>query len=159
MAYGTLAVKLAKSLDVPLSKASQFVDDVGASRARQMVEDVSEGASRTVGNWWKPGLVGGTVIGGGYALREQDVRRMRQIAEKSQSQEETVRSIVESDMSPEARKKLLDMYLSNAGGSGGSGSGSGGSGGGLLNDVMGDATSMIVLLIVLVVVLNEVLDQ
>lgn len=118
MAYSTIAVRLARTLDVPIAKAARFIDDVGSTKAARLVDDVENAASgvtRTVTSWWKPAAVGTVAVGGGYTVyqfREQDVEKMREVAEKTQSQEDAIRDIIESDLPPEARQKLVEMYLS-----------------------------------------------
>lgn len=130
MVYSTIAIKLARVAGVPISKAMKLVDDIGAGPAKRLVDDVAERTGKVVddaGNvvddaasrgdsivksYWKPAtVVGATTAGGVFLFREQDVRRMKEIAETEQSADDALADIINSDLPPEARQKLVEMYL------------------------------------------------
>lgn len=155
MAYSTLALRLSDELAVSLSKATRLIDDVGYTRASRLLDDVASTGTKTLSSWWKPALLTGGVVtvgGGTLYYREQDVERMKAIAEQSQSQEDTVRSIIESDLSPEARRALVEMYMRQTGAGGDD---SGGAGGLLGNDTQ----TTLVLIVVVALVLKFALDD
>ena len=170
MVYSTIAIKLAKLAGVPVSKAAKLVDDIGVGPAKRLADDVAARTEKVVddaGNviddgvrtgdslvksYWKPtAVVGLGTAGGFYAFREQDVRRMKEIAETEQSADDALASIIDSDLPPEARQKLVEMYLDSRDRSGGK-KDDNKKGGGLFGD---STTQLVVTLLVVAVVLNS----
>lgn len=147
----TLATKLADELGVSIQKASQFVDDVGAATARKALDEALAAGSRTVTDWWKPVTAGGVVVGGGaLAWRQQDLEQARTIAAQQQDYSSALAAIMESDLSPEAKRELV-VNLSERGPGNQSDSQPG-----LLG---GDVQTTIILLVVLVFVLKFGLEE
>ena len=104
----TLATRLADELGVSIQNASQFVDDVGAPTARRALDEAVAAGSRTVSDWWKPVTAGGVLVGGGaLAWRQQDLEQARAIAAQQQDYSSALASIMESDLSPEAKRELV----------------------------------------------------
>lgn len=173
MVYSTIAIKLAKLAGVPVSKAVKLVDDIGVGPAKRLADDVAARTGKVVddaGNvvstgtkssggivksYWKPtAVVGLGTAGGFYAFREQDVRRMKEIAETKQSADDALASILDSDLPPEARQKLVEMYLDSRDRSGGK-KDDNKKGGGLFGD---STTQLVVTLLVVAVVMNYALN-
>jgi hypothetical protein len=144
----SLASRLADEAGVAFSRASQFVDDVGAPAARQTLDSLSSRAGQTVEDWWKPATaVGGVVGGGALVWRQQDLDQAREITEQQQSYGDAVGSIMESDLPPAAKQDLVDSLLNKSPASGGGGGGGGGDdGGGLLGG--GVQTTLVLVIVV-----------
>lgn len=147
----SLATRLADEAGVSVQKARRFVDDVGAGKARQAADELATQGSRTIRSWAVPvGAAGGIVGGGALAWRQQDVAQARALAERSQSYEDAVGKLIESDLSPEAKRDMLDSASNAAGAS----SDAGGDDGGIVPD---DPQTLIILVIVMAIVLKTAL--
>lgn len=150
MSKTSLALKLADELGTSVSKAKTLIDDVGTTRARAVLDDAASGGSRLPDDWWKGAVAvgGGTgAIGGGALLwRQQDVERAKALARNSESKSDAYKNIIESDLSKEARRKLLRQALENGGTPPGGNNPDGDKDDGGL--IPGDAQTTIVLLIV-----------
>lgn len=122
----TLAKKLVDQTGVSFSKATRFIDDLGASNARRVIDDTVEAGQDTVSKWWKPAAGAGAIIGGGaLAWRQQDVAVARAVAEREQTRTEALRDIIESDIDPELKEELLNRLSEDAGGDPGDDPGAG----------------------------------
>lgn len=156
----SVAMRLADETGVSLSKAQKFIDDVGLDAARKAADDAAELGSKTLSSgWWKP-TAGGVLVGGGaLAWRQQELEQAKAIASQQQSYSGALAAVMDSDLSPKAKRELADSLVNNSpassDGSGGSG-GSGGNGGGSL--LGGDMQTTIILVIVMVFVLKFALD-
>lgn len=141
-----LATSLADELGTSVGKASRFIDEVGAPAARDTLDEAAEGASRTVENWWKPAAVGGGLIGGGgLAWRQQNIEQAEAIASQQQDYSEAIRSIMESDLSPEQKRQMVQGLNDNAPAGNGGDGGDGDDGGLLGNDLQITLVMLVVL--------------
>lgn len=157
MSKFSVAMKLADEAGVSLSKAQRFIDDVGLDTARKAADDAAEAGSRAISSgWWKPAAGVGVIGGGALAWRQQDLERAEAIASQAQSYNSALAQIMDSDLSPKAKRELATTLTDTSPGAGGdNGSGGGGGGGGLLP---GGMQTTIVLLIVLVFGMKFALD-
>lgn len=150
----TLAAKLADETGVALTKAKQFVDDVGLETATRSADELTQAGSRTIADWWKPALAtGGLVAGGALVWRQQDLQEAEAIASQQQGYSDAWASLMDSGLSPEAKKELAVRLIEQSpasNGGGGDGDGKDDTGG-LIPD---DPAMMVVLVIVLVMVLR-----
>lgn len=146
----SLALKLSDELGVTVAKAQKYIDDVGMDLARKSVDNATSTADNLVSsNWWKV-AAGGTAIGGtAYAFKQAEVEQAKAIAEQNAASGDAIADIMDSDMSPKAKKALVESLLNSTD------TGNGGDGGGGL--LPGDAQTTIILLIVLVVALRYTL--
>jgi hypothetical protein len=155
MSKVSLALDLAKRFnDVSFSKASKFIDDVGVTRA----EDALQSAQRTgddalSSNWWKAGAATGVVGGGALAWRQQDLEEARAIAQQQQSASNSLASIMNSDLSPEAKRKLTSQLLEQMANQNNGGNGDNGGGGNPLADLLPDGMGGLQATLGLVIVL------
>lgn len=153
-----VAMRLADETGVSLSKAQKFIDDVGLDAARGLADDAVEVGGKTLSSgWWKAGAATGVVGGGALAWRQQDLAQAEAIASQAGSYNSALSKIMDSDLSPKAKRELALTLTDTSPGAGGSSGGSGGSSGagGLLP---GDAQTTIILLIVLIFGLKFALD-
>ena len=158
MAKLRLARELAEQTGKSLSEARRFVEDVGVPRAQSLVDEAAEAGSRTVQNWWKPTLAGGTLIGGGaLAWRQQDLQQARAIAAQQQDYGSAIESIMDSDLPPDKKQEMVDSLINNSPASQQNQGGDGGDGGGGL--LGGDAQTTIILLVVLAFVMRYTLGS
>lgn len=150
-----LAVKLADEIGVSVEKASRFVDDVGATTARGVLDEAASAGSKTISKWAKPATIGGTAIGGGALVwRQQDVAKARALAERQATYQETVADLMNSDLPPELKRKLL----ADAGQAATSDGGNGDGGEGATSMLPDNPAALIILVIVMVFVLKFALD-
>ena len=149
----SLAAKLADETGVALSKAKKFVDDVGVKTATRSLDEVIEAGSRTISEWWKPALAtGGRVGGGALGWRQQDLQEAEAIASQQRDYSDAWASLMDSGLSPEAKKELAVRLIEQSPSSNGDGSKGGESkDGGLLPE---DPAALVILVIVLVMVLR-----
>ncbi|AGC65551.1 head protein [Haloarcula hispanica virus PH1] len=153
-----LASRLADELGTSVSKASRFVDEVGAPAARNTIDEAAQAGSRTVSKWWKPTAAVGTIgTGGALAWRQQDLSQARAIADQQQDYTAAVESIMDSDLPPERKREMVDALNQNAPASGeNKNGGNDGGDGGLLG---GDLQTTLVLLIVVAFALRYTLGD
>ena len=115
MSKFSLAAKLADEIGTSVSKASRFVDEVGAPAVRSTIDEAAGGASRTVEKWWKPAAAGTGVVGGGaLAWRQQDLSKARAIADQQQAYSSAVESLIDSDLPPEKKRELIEELNKSA---------------------------------------------
>jgi hypothetical protein len=158
----SLAARLADEAGTSLSKSKRFVEEVGAPKVERLLDDAAQSGSSTVEKWWKPALGAGAIGGGGaLAWRQQELETARSIADQQQGYTEAVTSIMDSDLSPEKKRNLVDSLISNSPSSGsntggGGGAGGGDGGGGLLGN---DIQTTIVLMVVLAFALRYTLGD
>lgn len=156
----SLATKLADELGSSVDEAMRFVDEVGAPAARNTVDELAGGASRTVENWWKPVAGTGAVVGGGaLAWRQQDIMQAKAIASQQQDYSSAVESIMASDLSPEAKRELLQKLNQSSPASGTNPNNQGGNNGGDDGLLGGDTQTTLVLLIVVAFALKYTLGD
>jgi len=157
MSKFSVAMKLADEAGVSLSKSQKFIDDVGLDTARKAADDAAQKAGAMMpGGWWKPAAGAGVVGGGALAWRQQDLKQAEAIASQAKSYDSALAEIMDSDLSPQAKRELAQKLTDTSPGAGGdNGSGGDGDGGGLLP---GGMQTTIVLLIVLVFGMKFALD-
>lgn len=161
-----LATQLADQVGTSVQNAIRFVDDVGPQVARN-VRDTASDAGRGTARWLqstggKASVFAGTLAGGGYAWREQDVRTAESLAERSDNYQEVVTEIMESDLDPELKKELVEDATEAEAGGGGSDDDDGDDS--LIPDdltdlIPDDPLTMIAVVIVLAIVLQTVMDD
>ncbi|AAY24956.1 head protein [Haloarcula hispanica virus SH1] len=154
-----LASRLADELGSSVDETIRFVDEVGVQPARSMLDEAAQSGSRTVQNWWKPATAVGVVGGGGaLAWRQQEIDQARAIANQQKSYTSAAREVMQSDLSPEAKRELVNQLNENGPASGQNKNGGGGDdgGGGLLG---GDIQTTLVLLIVVAFALRYTLGD
>lgn len=155
MSKTKIASKVASKFGVSASKARRFVDDVGSGRAAQAVDTAAKKGGKAASNYWKPAVAGGAVGGGALAWRQQDVAKARALADKNQSYNEAMQSIIESDLPPEMKQEMAEDAAKAA-------NGGGGDDGGLLDKIPGLGGSglqgTVIALVVILVILNRVMD-
>lgn len=113
------ATRLADEFGTSIDNAQRFIGDVGPDVADDLVQKSGQVADDTLSSWRRPlALAGGTGVvagGAGLAYRQQDVSQARAIAEQSASYSDAVQSIIESDMSPDAKQAAIEDLNNNAG--------------------------------------------
>ena len=153
----SLAAKLADETGVALTKAKKFVDDVGTKTASRSLDEMTQAGSRTISDWWKPALATGGLVGGGALVwRQQDLQEAEAIASQQQGYSDAWQALMDSGLSPEAKKELAVRLIeqspaSNDNSGSGGGGGDSSDDGGLLPD---DPATIVILVIVLVMVLR-----
>lgn len=153
MSKYTLAVKLADEFGVSVAKASRYIDDVGSSLARRTLDDAARIGSKTVGTWWKPAAAGTAVVGtGALVYRQQDVLTAEALAKNSESYNDGVQAIMDSDLPAELKAELTRELVNTAAAST---KAADEGAGGLLGD---DTQTTVILLVVLVFALKFALD-
>lgn len=148
----TLATKLADEFGIALDDAMRFVDDVGP----RLGEEAAFLSTRT----GKATALAGTAGGGALALRQQDVWQAEAEATESEATAQSLKRIMESDLSPRTKRQatvtlLRDGPSSTGQQSGGQQSGGGGLLAGLFGGGgFGGAQTTLALLVVLVLVVS-----
>lgn len=153
MSKFSLAASLADEIGTSVSKASRFVDEVGAPAARSTIDEAATKGSKTVSKWWKPAAAGSGIVGGGaLAWRQQDLEQAEAIASQQQDYSSAVQSIMDSDLPPERKRELIEQLNEDAPASNNNDDDEGGDGplGGLLGG--GIEGTLIKLLVVMMVV-------
>jgi len=154
MSKFSLAASLADELGTSISKASRFIDEVGAPAARNTLDEAAQGASRTVEKWWKPAAAGGGIIGGGaLAWRQQDLEQARAISEQEQGYSSAIESIMDSDLPPAKKRELVESLNNNRTSNDG-GSGDGGDSGLFGDGIEGTLIKLLVVAMVVGFLLN-----
>lgn len=104
-----LAREIAEQTGANLRSAMRYVDDVGSSQARRTLRAAED---RTT--WRLPATVGvGTT--GVLAWRQQNVREAEAIAQESENAKEALAQIVESDLDPDDKAELAEIFASQHG--------------------------------------------
>lgn len=151
-----IATRLADELGTTTAKAKRFVEDIGGDKASRLVDDLSSTGSRAVGDYAGPAVLTGGAVGGGYLIwRQQDVEKARALAEQSQSYNDAVTSIVESDLPPALKEELVDSATKAAKDRNGGGEGTTS----FLDNLFGDPLKMVFALVIVIVVLQFVLQD
>lgn len=156
----SVAMRLADELGVSFSKASKYVDEIGATAATKATDAARSGAkwSGDAGSLLK---TGGLLAGGGTAAylvaNEQEVRTAANDAERAAADADSaastasaVKTILESELPGEVKRQMIEN-LTDAANSDDENKDKGG----LLPD---DPQTLIILLIVLVLVFKFAMD-
>lgn len=154
--------KLADELGTTTSKASRFVDDVGADNAQKVIDDIGDGGKATA-DWLTPKKVGaavgaGAIGGGALAWRQQDVAQAKNLAEQAESYEQSIKSIMDSNLPPEMKKKLVENAGENTGNDGGNGNDDEKSWWEKIIPEGNDPMSMVLMVVIVAIVLRTVLE-
>ena len=108
----SIARELAEVTGKSLGEARRFVDDVGVQPAKRLADDAAARGSQTVKNWGPALTVGGGALGGGALYwREQEVNQAQAIANQEQEFSSALQSIMDSDLSPEAKRDMAESLV------------------------------------------------
>lgn len=108
MSKSQLARRIAEETGTTIQRARRFVDDVGPRTAEEALEAAQTSARSFP---WRTAIAGGaaTGIGGGMLYwRDQDVRKAEALADQSESYEEAIGDIIESDLPSHVKEDLLN---------------------------------------------------
>lgn len=111
----SLAAKLSDELGGTIDDGLRWVDEIGSETAAKTADEAAEGGSSVIGDWWKPATaVGGVGSGAALAWRQQDIMKAEKIASQQEDYASAAKSIMESDMSPRAKKEMLKQLNNNS---------------------------------------------
>jgi len=154
----SIAIRLADELGTSLSRARKYVDEMGQPTAARVADEAAQVGDEGISGWTKAGLGAGAIGGGALVWREQDVRQARAIADQTKNYNEAITGVMESDLPPEVKRRLVveaSDAATDGGGGGDGGDDSGASPGGIIPQ---DPQTLIILIVVMALVLKFALE-
>lgn len=163
MAHGKVAAELAEFTGKSFDEAKRLVDEIGEKNARELLnvgEDAPSSKSGSSGSLWpstKSGkaLTGGAIVGGSAtAYQGLQTFESRYDAKQAEDSKSVVEKLIESDMSPEQKRKFMELYANSAPNDGGGGNDDdGGDDDGIFDglELFGDSTTTVLILVAVVV--------